>query len=574
LTLLQSITVKKLATIEDCSLSFAPGLNVLSGETGAGKSLVVGAIDLLAGARANADMVRSHAKEAEVAAVFDVFGDKDIAEFLDSLGLSAEEGVLVARRLISYSGKSRAFLQDTPVSVAALAMLGERLMNIYGQHEAQGMLRPELHADMLDAFGGLASLSENVSMLHRKTSKLIELKGELEKKRSDSLARIDYLKFVISEINSANPQPGELELLSRRRTLLSAASQIKEYCLQAATELADSSDSFCDRAEKLAGRAEKLAAQDPGLNKISKALRELAMLAGESASECRSHAANAEDDPAALADVEERIDLLKRLAKKYGGSLESVLEFASNVEKELGEIQSLDDTLSQAGLQLQSALEELAKLAKDLTVGREKAANDLSSKMAKELAELAIPNARFEVRFNDHPEGSKSAIKIGEMSVESGGAQRVEFYLSANPGQEPKPLAKVASGGELSRISLALKRVLALAFPVPTLIFDEVDAGLSGKQAAVVGDKLYKVARNHQVVVITHLPQIASKADHHLLVTKKVQDSQTKTIVTHLQGEDRIQELARMLGGKKITPAILVAAKEMLESKTGFSKRR
>jgi len=547
--MLRELTVRRLAVIEDLHIDFGPGLNVLTGETGAGKSILVTAIGLALGWRATAEMIRTGCKSAEVDARFSVNGDQQPEQ-------------LAVSRVIQDAGRNRVTINERNVNVADLRELGERLLNLYGQHEAQGLMRPEMHRDLLDAYAGLRQAREDLADRFNAVCELRRRRAELARKEKDREARSGYLRFLIAEIAAAAPREGEDEELAAQRKVLLNAETLMRLALEVCEALYDRDEgAVAEIVGAVLRRVEDKADLDERLAPIAAGLTDLANIAGAVAAQCRDYSESLDHDPTLLAKIEERYDALYELKKKYGGSLAAVQRTLIDAQSELDTLERLDNELSDLALSLKTAEDKLAAAAETLSRARAKAAKKMEREVENELGDLDMPGTRFVAPVEPLAAGG---IELGGMRIDETGADQIEFLISPNVGELPRALARIASGGELSRIMLAIKRVLSRHFPVPTLIFDEVDAGVGGAQVERLGRKLQEVAREHQVLCITHLPQIAALADRHYLVSKRVEKGRTRTEVTLLSKTERVEELARMLGGEKISAAARAAAEELL----------
>ena len=560
--MLIELTARKLAIIDDLTLRPGGGLNILTGETGAGKSIIVGALGLALGERASAEWIRKGEKSAEVEAVFDLSGLPGLGEELDEEGL-LEDGRLYVRRLISASGPNRVYLGGRSMPLARLASIGQRLVSIFGQHESRGLLAVENHLTILDEYAGLEKELRGYRELY---DTVVEQRRKLENLRdreAQSAARSDYLRFVVSEIEQANLQAGEDEELKRRRRVLVASEKLAQTASRILMACEEDENSLSERAGQLARQAAEASNVDAEFEGIAQSLESAAIALQEAARSASDYLQNLENDPEELARVDERLSVIQILLKKYGATVEAILLFFDDAAKERREISSLKEEIENCESNLDNIETQLLKEAKALGEKRRKAAGGLSQNIQAELKDLDMKKALFQARFDSVP--SDAGIEVKGMRLDSGGAQRVEFCFSANPGEDPKPLAKIASGGELSRIMLAIKNSLARTYFVPCLVFDEVDAGIGGAQAQIVGRKLQSVAKHHQVLCITHLPQIAGLADTHIAVRKLSDKGRTVTTAQKLCDREREQELARMLGGVRVTDAARKAAREMME---------
>ena len=549
--MLTDLNIRNIAIIDSLHVSFGPGLNVLTGETGACKSIIVDAVTLLMGGRASAELVRAGADEAMVDAVFDLEGRPELLAFLSENGIEADSELLV-KRIVARNGKSRVFLNGGLATLTVLSEVARRCINIYGQHEAQTLLKPDNHLLLLDGFAGCDQLRQEFGELYHNYRRVEDDLRKLEQGERERERRIDLLEFQSDEIARARLVPGEEEELERERQLLAHAERLLA-ATQGAYELLYAGDApLLGLLKRSAAGIGEVTAFDPQLAPIRETLEGAYLQLEDAALSLRDYAARIEADPAKLHQLDDRIDLIARLKKKYGATVEDLLAHKEAVDQELGLLRNV----TEARDQLEKRISEFSRLMKEqgkrLSAARRQAAEALSRAMGRELGDLAMPDAVFAVDFSHLAEPRAT------------GMERVEFLFSPNPGEPPRPLARIASGGELSRLMLALKQ-LHPESDVPTLVFDEVDTGIGGATSAMVGQKLKLVASNQQVLCITHLPQIAACTDRHYRVEKRQEEGRTVTGVTLLEGEDRVTELARMLGGVRITEKTLEHARELIE---------
>ncbi len=567
--MLVELTVRHLAIIDDLTLGLGPGLNVLTGETGAGKSILVGALNLAIGARASADAIRHGETSAEVEAIFDLSDTPILRADLESQGL-AEDGRLIIRRVISANGPNRVFLGGRAATLAQLAAIGDALVAISGQHDSKGLLAPETHMAILDEFAADPRARERVAEGYRALVAARERLESLRERERQATARADYLRFVIREIEGANFERGEDERLRDRRRVLVSAEKLGAAARAVLADCWERETSIADRAGRLQRQVEDALAIDAAFEPMAQALATLTASAEDAGRAAQGYLESLELEPGELERIDERLDAVRTFSKKFGGSLDTVLDALEHSRRELAEISSLDAAIATAETEMREVEETLATSADRLGEVRRVAATKLSRRVQAELADLGMKGAKFETRFEPVPAGA--GIEIDGRRIDENGAERSEFFLSANPGETPRALARVASGGELSRILLAIKNSLAAADGVPCQVFDEVDAGFGGAQAEIVGRKLAAVARDHQVLCITHLPQIAGFADRHVVVKKETRKGRTITTTREVAGEEREREIARMLAGLDVTDAALAAAREMIKPASGESR--
>lgn len=537
--MLTELRVRDLAVIADVTLPLGPGLNVLTGETGAGKSMLVDALSLLLGERASSDLVRPGSDLAVVEAAFEPHHAAAVTALTaaaDEAGIDLEDGRLVVRREIRRDGPNRAWANGSPTTVATLATLGRILVDLHGQHEAQTLLRPASQRDMLDAFGGAGAARERVRTAHEAATACREEEERLLARRDEIRARADYLRHVAKEIANAVPEPGEAEKLATDARRLAASEDLTRITDELVTVLDSDEFGVLERlsaADRLLGQLEKI---DATVTSWRDLLDSAYAAADELARLVREYGTAIEQDPGRLAAVERRRDILYRLMQKYGATLDEVLETGAEAQRELDLLDTADLDIREIRERRDRAETELAETAAALTRKRTKTAAQLSAAVTRLLPGLGMPGGRFSATVNPAP------------AVAASGADTVTFMVQLNVGLDPRPLAQVASGGELSRLMLALKVVLARHDAVPTLVFDEVDQGIGGEVGAQLADALARVAEARQVLVISHLAPIAARASRHLRVVKRTAGGMTTAGVEVLEGAPRESEIARMLG--------------------------
>ena len=547
--MLSLLHIENIAVIESADISFDQGFNILTGETGAGKSIVIDAISAILGERAYRDMIRTGAGKASVRAVF-----TDVPEF----GWFAENGVeydpeTIVQREIYLDGKNVCRVNGTLVTVSILRKLGIQLINIHGQHDSASLFDENNHLQFLDDFAVNEDLRQQYSTAYETVAKLRREIDSLTMDESEKLRRMETLRFQIEEISKAELEAGEDETLESRRKLLQNAEKLAAGMNDAVETVYGSEDT--DGAAVLLAQAERslarIAKYDDSIAALHDKIADLMYQVQDAAEELK----DARDDLAYSSDeleqIESRLDVIHRLRRKYGATCADILDYLERAKQELDEIEFSDDHLERLKGKLSKAEKTAWAAAKVLRENRKKTAVELSSRILTELAQLDMPRVQFQCEFT-------------ELDLTPNGADAVAFYMSANAGEALKPLSKVASGGELARIMLAMKNVLAEQDQIATLIFDEVDTGVSGRAAQKVAEKLRSVARNKQVLCVTHLPQLAALANTHLLIAKAERDGRTYTTVTPLDIEGRKRELARIIGGANITETTLKSAEEML----------
>ncbi|MFO7892862.1 MAG: DNA repair protein RecN [Longimicrobiales bacterium] len=552
--MLIELRIENFAVIERLAVRLEPGLNVLTGETGAGKSIIVGALSLLLGERASSDAVRAGAERAVVEGVFDVEDRAEIVEILRDQGLDTEDGLLILRREVAVEGRNRAWVNGAASTAGLVGELGSRLADLHGQHEHQALLRNADQRAILDAFAGQTDRVAEMRAAHRELAEIRAEVEALESRRREIEQRADFLRFQLNEIDEAEIEPGEeeeLEAESRRLEHAEDLARLSEGLNQA---LYEGESAVAEVLGALRRELNELIRIDPSQESARQLLETAYYNVEELGRRMATYASQVEHDPGRLDGIQRRQDALYRLKNKYGPELEDVLETARRAREELDTLESADFERKALERREAEAAARVAELAGRLTEGRRTAGDELAERVEAILPEVGLDGGRFQVVLDPLEEPGPH------------GAEGVEFLVAVNVGFELRPLKDVASGGELSRVMLALKTILARVDRVPTLVFDEIDAGIGGKIAVKVGAKLREVAAHHQVFAITHLPQIASRADHHLLVLKGEVEGMTRTALEELEGDDRVRELARMLGGDPESETSLDHARELLRA--------
>jgi DNA repair protein RecN (Recombination protein N) len=559
--MLELLRVRAFAIIEELEVHFASGFNVLTGETGAGKSILVDALHLVLGGRAQADSVRTGAEEAEVQALFRPRDPVACDARLRDLGLPAAGSELVVRRTVQREGRSRAWVNGALATAGQLQAATRGLLDISGQHEHVGLLDAALHLDLLDAHAQLGELRGRFGQAFASLAEAEKARAQLDSDESHRAERADWLEFQLDELEKTAPQPGEDERLAQERRVLAAAEKLRAGAEEAEAVLAEA------QPAKAAKRLEEMASIDPALEKLAQTVRGAAAELDEAARELSRYAGRVGGDPQRLEELDERIEVLRRLARKHGGTLASALQRRDQMRAELASLANHDEELARREAEVQRLAAVARALADALSEKRRAAAGAFSKAVAQELTALGMARSEISVRFNPAVEGAIAGMGPS-------GLETAELLLSPNPGEELRPLSRIASGGELSRVLLAVKRVLAESDPVDAYLFDEVDAGIGGATADAVGRALAAVARRRQVVCITHLPQIAVFAGKHLTVEKEVLKGRTHSRVASVDGDDRVRELARLLSGTGTDVALKHARELLAAAQTADSRRR
>jgi DNA repair protein RecN (Recombination protein N) len=551
---LLELRIRNLAIIETLDLSFSKGLNVLTGETGAGKSIILNAVFLLLGSKATEEMIRSSEEEGSVEALFDVSGNRRVLEGVGErvLGRSGEDSLLL-RRTLSRSGRGRTFINGNLATIGMFSEAGGELLSVYGQHEHQSLQRVETHIDILDEFGGLTTLREDFQRSFQEFSGLTEEIRKIREEREKRARERDLMIFQSKEIEASGLQPGEEEALKEEQSVLAHARKLMGFAHASEEMLYGEDGSAVDKIQAILRQSREMVAIDPSLSPIIKMMELSLIQLEEVAGGFRDYAKRVEINPERLEEVENRLEEIDRLKRKYGPTVAAVLHFKQETDESLRTFATDEVRLSELVGRMKPLEQKVRNLAEDLSERRRRVSRELKKSIEKELGSLGMKKTTFQVRIEDVPLSAK-------------GTDRVEFLISPNLGEEVKPLAKIASGGELSRMMLAMKRILAGVGGKQVLIFDEVDSGIGGAIAEVVGRKLRELSKNHQVICVTHLPQIACYADTHYSVRKEVKGGRTLTRVERLEKETAVDEIARMLGGVTITERTTAHAKEMIET--------
>ena len=566
--MLLEMHIKNFAIIDQAYIEFDRGLNVLTGETGAGKTLIISAMNMLLGDRADTSVIRSGRNRASIEGLFSVHKDVKNTELRHLLADSSDE-IVIGREILE-EGKSKCYLNGKIASVGQLSSIGEALVDLHGQHEHQSLLKAANHLDSLDAFGGPELL--RLKTAYRKTYELLKVKkkslDDLARSEQESARRQDSLKFQIDEIDQANLRTGEEEELKEIREVLMNSEKLTKAAGDCLSLLHGSDDDRMNALDLLRGAISALLDAkgiDQRLDRICDANESLIYTIEDFAREIQNYSEQVEFDPQFLDETEARLSLLSLLKKKYGSTVEEILDYKSKAQAELDCLEDSTEQLARLEAEISQAEKDLTEVAGLLSLKRKETAAGLEKEVQKHLAELNMPRIKFKVVTSEQPD--EFGLRIGGKSVKAypNGVDRVEFFISPNPGEPLKPLSKIASGGELSRMMLASKIALAHVDNIFTMIFDEIDVGIGGQTAFFVGQKLAQLTRNHQVICITHLPQIASFADRHFHVFKEEEGKRTLASVRRLDKENRLTEIARMLGGEDITDTSKNHARETIQ---------
>jgi DNA repair protein RecN (Recombination protein N) len=558
LEMLTELSIRNFAIIDEMKVSFADGLNVLTGETGAGKSIIIGAVSLLLGDRASSDMIRSFEDSAVVEALFDVGEKQGLRERLREMGFH-DGDELVLKRVVSRSGKNRVYINGQLATLGMLSDLSESLINICGQHEHQVILNAENHIDILDEFGGLLAFRSEYRELYDQYQSLNDKIRNLLTVKKNRGEREDLLRFQQNELDEAGICIGGDATLLEEKKVLNNVRKLMDFAERAHDALYGKTGSILEELRGAIANVREIRKIDQGLKLHEQDVDAVFYQLEEAALTLRDYKKNLSYDPARLEAIEDRLELLGRLKRKYGRTIEDVVKKREEIGEELRTISSVDEEIEQLSQAIELQKSKMLAKAELLSRKRREAAFTLKEAIEEEIHTLRMEKAVFDVVFKNAVAG------VGEVAINSRGIDDVEFYLATNVGETLKPLNRIASGGELSRIMLAMKKVLAKTGSVGTIIFDEVDSGIGGATAEDVGRKLKDVSKHHQILCITHLPQIACFGDRHYRVLKAVSDERTVTSVDVLSREQRLDEIARMLGGAELTRKTREHAREMLE---------
>jgi len=561
MTMLRELHISNLAIISDARVDFAPGLNCFTGATGAGKSLIIGAIEILLGLRSPTDMLRKGSDEGRISGVFEITSKSTLAAIgaiTDAQVSDAGGEVLLTRRLHA-SGRSSVSLNGNPITLVMLRQISEHLVDVHGQHDQQYLLKPSNQLDTLDQFGLLQPLRDEYGKIYADLRTTVNRLAELRASEDLNRQRLELYRFQAGEIDKAELQPSEYEELSARSRVLANLEKLKREAGATHVALYEAEGSLLERLKMMAGVISELAGLDTQLGPIAGNLRDASISLEEVAFDLSRYLDRLDLDPSEIGEVDDRLNTLNRILNKYGQSVEGVIAYRAEIGAKISELEKATGDLSKFDSNIQNLRAELNVLGKKLSAERSDAANRLWPLVQKQLVELGMEKATFRVTV-------EPAAGDGYLPGTFTGFDTVEFMAMTNPGQPMQPLRKIASGGEMSRIMLALKGILSQSDRVSVLVFDEIDANVGGRLGSVIGKKLRALADGQQVLCITHLPQIASYADRHLTVRKEVVGNQTTTTVRVMDGTARIEELAEMIGGQRITDTTRAQASELLDA--------
>lgn len=568
--MLRSLYVQDYALIEELDVEFGSGLNIITGETGAGKSILIGALSMILGDRASTDSIRSGAKKAVIEGIFDDADTERVRGLLEENAIETDPlPRIILRRQIREHG-SRAFINDTPATLDVMRDVAAELIDLHGQHEHQSLLHTETHLRLLDSFGGLGNLVENYKSHRERVAERIEKRNELAARERDLEQERQLYEFQAEEIDAVDPQEGEEEELKAERRVLENAEHLYESTMRLYEMLYESDHAVHDQIVVIRNELQDLARIDDTFQEQLDEIESAQIVISELASFLQNYNAHIEFDPERLETIRNRITELEKLKRKYGGTLEAVLEHRRKIGEQLELATDFEGALERLDEEIAEAQSDLTDAAERLSAKRKEVAERIESAIIEELKTLGMPNSQFEVRFTREesedgwvaPEGNDGP----RYRAFKEGMDRAEFYISTNVGEEPRPLTEVASGGEISRIMLALKTILAKSERLPILVFDEIDSGISGDMARRVGESMYDLASYHQIIAITHLPQIAALGDEHFRVAKHVEGGRTKTRIERLSEDEQAAQVATLISGTEITDAALENARELMSA--------
>lgn len=572
--MLRELRIKNLAIIDDVTVEFEKGFNVLTGETGAGKSIIIGALCLALGERASSELIRSGEKEAVIEAFFDVppkLLNQSTRQLLQDIGIDIEEGIIM-KRVLSAQSKSRAYMNDSMVSIQTLSEIRRGIIDVHGQYEHQSLLLPDSQLDLLDIFAGLLPERREVTALYESYTALKQQIEELLEKEKEREQRLDVLGFQINEIESADLKIGEEEELTEEAKILGSAHRLTELASHAHDSLYSSETACITNLSGILGALKEISNIDPRGNDAVKNVEDALPLLEEAGYFLRDYKDSLNFDSRRLEEIQERLELIKGFKRKYGNNIQEILDYREKAVRELDGLQHSEERLSTLKNELQDIKKTLSEKSQLLSKKRKTVSKKIEQQVVTELSELSMPHTKFSIQITQETGDDTADLptlrvvdrQAGGFKVNSKGIDSVEYLISPNIGEELKPLSKIASGGELSRVMLALKGILAKGDRIPVLVFDEIDAGIGGRAAETVGQKLKGLSSRHQVICITHLPQIASYANTHLKIEKKVKGKRTIVEIRKMEEDERTVEIARMLSGNSSAVSIK-HAKEMLK---------
>lgn len=568
--MLKLLQIRNFALAENLTIEFQTGLNILTGETGTGKSILVGALAAALGDRVFTEVVRSGFEKANIEAVFDVSNLPNLRSMLEEKGIEFSDELML-RREISTKGATRAFINDSPVTITTLSEIGDFLVDIHGQHEHQSLLKQETHRYFLDSFGKLQPLLNHVQEKFNKVKRIQNELFKLEEKQKNLTEKLELYLFQRDEIDKAQLQKEEDVQLEEQRKLLANSEKLYEISNRLLQIFNGEENSLIDLIGEANKNLEDLSEFSNDLKNLFKEFNSARIVVNETSRSIEEFQNRLEFDPQRLEETEARLNLITTLKKKYGSTIEQILSYRDQIAKDLDTHENFEFELGNLRNEYQKILDQFKETALDLSRQRKNIAAEMESSVHQQLQLLGMSKTRFQIQIEFIEDGDGLVFIDGKkIYADQFGLDRIEFYISTNPGEEFKPLNKIVSGGEISRIMLALKSILADVDRIPTLIFDEIDLGVSGRIAQAVGRSISNLSQLHQILCITHLPQIASQGNSHFTVEKFVKDSRTFTKVIGLTEEERVEEIARLIGGEKITDTVKESARQLIEEAKTF----
>lgn len=565
--MLRSLYIRDYALIEEQEVEFGSGLNIITGETGAGKSILIGALKMILGERASTEVVRTGAKKAVIEGVFHAAGNAALKRVLEENDVEVSDSIILRREISGTA--SRAFVNDSPATAQLMRDVAANLIDLHGQHEHQSLLRTEMHLEMLDNFGGLAGLREEYRSQYEAVESLIRERKKLVARERELRQQKELYEFQIKEIDRVNPREGEEEELEGEQSILENAEHLFEATAGLFEMLYESEGAVNDHLVRARNELQDLARIDKSFEEQLEEIRSAQIAVSEVAKFLQDYNTRIEFNPERLEEIRERLGELELLKRKYGGTLEAVIAHRNEIGETYDLAADFEGAIERMNGQIEAAQKKLSDVARRLSAKRHEVAERIETAIVAELSRLGMPHSQFKVQF-DRQASAEGWITLTEggraepYAAFQTGMDVIEFYISANLGETPKPLARVASGGEISRVMLALKTVLARSERLPILVFDEIDVGISGAVAHKVGEAMYDLARYHQIIAITHLPQIAAQGDVHFVVEKTIADGRTKTGICRLDDADRAAQVARLISGAEVTDAALESARQLM----------
>jgi len=563
--MLKQLSISGYALIDSISANFKPGFTIITGETGAGKSILIGALGLLLGERATSDSVRAGTPKAVIEGVFDATKNTNVTKFLKERELDENEE-LVIRREVSAKSSTRNFINDTPVSLQDIKDLGTLLIDLHGQHDHQSLLHKEKHLSFIDDSGVPAELVSEVETLYNQLKTVKKELIEIENREKEFQEKKDFYSFQLKEIENTSPEPAEDELIARELTILENSEQLLAISSSLYSELYESEFALYDQINRIKGRLAELAAIDNTFADSVQEFSGMLTVTKELSNQLRNYQDRVELDPQRLEKLRERLVQINRLKKKYGGSLEAVLTHYQFLQTKLGVSGNTEFEKERLSSEIKRLQKALNGKAQQLSKQRKEIAKQVEKDVIESLKELGIASPQFETIFEIKHSGELISENSPEVFCDGSGIDQIEFFISTNKGESVKPLAKVASGGEVSRVMLALKSVLANQEKLPLMIFDEIDTGVSGKIASKVGMMMKKLAKHHQIIAITHLPQIAALGDTNYCVSKSEEQGRVISIIKELSNDEKIEEIAKLISGEEITESSKQTARALIGS--------